>query len=206
MALRRTIRLLAIAAVLAAVAAPSAGAASGAAARARAASEDCPNAATLPSHLAIAEAQAATLCLMNAQRTARGLRSLRPELTLARVATGFAQLMADQRFFDHTSPGGSTLLSRVRAANYLSGAAAWNIGENIAWGTGGLSTPRAMVQAWMKSPPHRENLLAPRFAEVGIGIASGGASADVNPRGRGTTYVTDFGKRVLRAHAAKHSR
>ena len=55
----------------------------------------------------------------------------------------------------------------------------------------------------MKSPPHRANLLSSQFTEVGIGLADGGATAEDNPRRRGTTYVTDFGKRAVRANSAE---
>ena len=147
--------------------------------------------------------EAATLCLMNAERSVRGLRALRAHPVLTKVASGFAQQMAEQRFFDHVSPGGSTLLSRVKSTSYLNGSAQWSLGENIAWGTGALSTPRATVASWMKSPPHRKNLLATQFTEVGIGIAVGGGPKNVNPDGLGSTYVTDFGQRSATAQLAK---
>jgi hypothetical protein len=46
-----------------------------------------------------------------------------------------------------------------------------------------------MVQAWMASPGHRENLLSRDYTQIGLGIALGtpGAGAD------GATYTTDFG-------------
>jgi uncharacterized protein YkwD len=196
--------LLAAITAVTAVAAPTvAVAATKAAARARAASNLCANADSLPTKLTADQAQATTLCLMNAQRTARGLRPLRLQPTLDKVATDFAAQMAAERFFDHVSPGGSTLVSRVKSTSYLSRVTGWSLGENIAWGTGELSTARATVKGWMKSPPHRSNLLSSEFTEVGIGLADGGATAAVNPKRRGTTYVTDFGKRTVRADSAK---
>ena len=205
-ACRRVIGLLAACTAVAAVALPAgAWAATSAASRAHAAGDRCPDADTLPSKLTIAEAQAATLCLINAERGARGLRPLRPQTTLARSAGGFAQLMAEQGFFAHTSPGGSTLLSRVKASSYLGRATRWSLGENIAWGTERLATPRATVKSWMTSPPHRSNLLASHFTDVGIGLAAGGGPANINPDGLGTTYVTDFGQRTVKAQFAKHA-
>lgn len=203
---RRTVRALAVAAACAVFAAPSADAATGANARAAASGARCANADTPPGRLAVAATQASTLCLINAERTARALRSLRAQPALAKAASSFAAQMADERFFDHTSPSGSTLLSRIKATSYLRGAAEWSIAENIAWGKGELSTPRATVQAWMKSRPHRKNLLLPEFVEIGIGIASGGGPADVNPDRVGATYVANFGKRILRVHSAKRNR
>ena len=94
--------------------------------------------------------------------------------------------MVSERFFAHTSPRGSTVLSRIRDTTYLRGAPGWSVGENIASGSGTMATPSAIVDAWMESPGHRANLLSPCFRDVGIGIAAG-------------TYVTDFGRRSARA-------
>jgi uncharacterized protein YkwD len=103
--------------------------------------------------------------------------------------------MVRARFFDHTSPGGSTMVSRIKATSYLRDAVRWTVGENLAWGTGAKATPRATVDAWMHSADHRANLLDRSFAEVGIGIAPG-APAELQADEAGGTYVTDFGRRV----------
>jgi hypothetical protein len=63
------------------------------------------------------------------------------------------------------------------------------VGENIGWGQGPLSTPRAMVEAWMNSPGHRRNILADDYAEVGLGLALGTPESTT----WGATYTTDFG-------------
>jgi uncharacterized protein YkwD len=166
----------------------------GAAARARAASEHCPFADALPGQAAVDDARDATLCLMNAQRTARGLGRLRDQAALADGAARYARLMVRRRFFDHTSPGGSTMLSRIKATSYLRDVISWTVGENLAWGTGPLATPRATVQAWMRSADHRANLLDRSFADVGVGIADGAPEALLDGE-VGGTYVTDFGRR-----------
>jgi uncharacterized protein YkwD len=168
--------------------------ASSVAARARAASERCSFADTPPGQAAPQDAQDATLCLMNAQRTARGLGRLRAQPALAAVATRYARQMVRQRFFDHTSPSGSTMVSRIKSTTYLHDVASWRLGENLAWGTGPMATPRATVQAWMRSADHRANLLDRGFADVGIGIADG-APETLGDGEVGGTYVTDFGRR-----------
>jgi uncharacterized protein YkwD len=200
--MRRRIRhsVLALLA-LAALVAPAGGHADGgattagsAAARARAASEKCSFGDALPGQAATDDVQEATLCLMNAQRTARGLGRLRAQPLLAGAAARYARLMVRQRFFDHTSPGGSTMLSRIKSTTYLRDVVSWTVGENLAWGTGAMATPRATVQAWMRSADHRANLLAGSFADVGIGIAQGAPEALGDGELAGT-YVTDFGRR-----------
>jgi uncharacterized protein YkwD len=70
----------------------------------------------------------------------------------------------------------------------------WWLGENIGWGSGSAADPYALVRMWMKSPPHRANILSSHFREIGIGIAVGipvrGAHASAQG---GATYTTDFG-------------
>jgi uncharacterized protein YkwD len=66
------------------------------------------------------------------------------------------------------------------------------IGENIAWGTLWLATPRAIVTSWMNSPGHRANILNPRFRDTGIGI-SPHAPASLSGGQSGAIYTQDFG-------------
>ena len=166
----------------------------GSAARARAASERCSGADAMPSQAPGDDLREATLCLMNAERTARGLGRLQAEPLLGRVAVSYARQMVRGRFFDHTSPGGSTMLARIKTTSYLRDVASWSVGENLAWGSGSLATPRATVRAWMQSAEHRANVLDRHFADVGIGVAVGAPIA-LDPGELGGTYVTDFGRR-----------
>jgi uncharacterized protein YkwD len=196
---RRHVHIVAALVALAVLVAPAGGQADGGAAaakaRARVASERCESADALPGQVSVTDARDAVLCLMNAERTARGLKRLRAQPDLAEAAGRFARQMVRDRFFDHTSPGGSTMVSRIKATSYLRDAVRWTVGENLAWGTGTKATPRATVDAWMHSADHRGNLLDRGFTEVGIGIAAG-APAELQADETGGTYVTDFGRRV----------
>ena len=185
---------LALLAFVALAAPATARADAGSAARARAAGERCSGADALPGQAAGDDLRDATLCLMNAERTARGLGRLQAEPLLGRVAGSYARQMVRGRFFDHTSPGGSTMLARIRSTSYLHDVSSWSVGENLAWGSGSLATPRAAVRAWMQSAEHRANLLDRHFADVGIGVAAGAPIA-LDPGELGGTYVTDFGRR-----------
>jgi uncharacterized protein YkwD len=132
----------------------------------------------------------ATLCVLNAERSRHNLRPLRLNRRLSVAARRHSRAMARNRFFSHTSRNGASFVDRIRGAGYLSGARSWSVGENIAYGSGSRSTPRAIGQAWMNSPGHRANILSGSFRAIGIGIAVGtpiGAS--------GATYTTDFGRR-----------
>jgi uncharacterized protein YkwD len=186
--------VIAVLALVALAAPATAHADAGSAARARAASERCSGADAMPGQAPGDDLRAATLCLMNAERTARGLGRLQAEPLLGRVAASYARQMVRGRFFDHTSPGGATMLARIKTTSYLRDAASWSVGENLAWGSGSLATPRATVRAWMQSADHRANLLDRHFADVGIGVAVGAPIA-LDPGELGGTYVTDFGRR-----------
>jgi uncharacterized protein YkwD len=138
---------------------------------------------------ALRAVQAAVICQINRERRAHGLRPVGAHPRLTRLARGYARSMVRLRFFSHTTPGGVTLLDRVRAAGYGGGRIA--AGEALAWGEGRLASPRAIVRTWMASPPHRAVLLRRGYRDVGIGVALG------NPYGRGSrpsaTYAADFG-------------
>ena len=136
----------------------------------------------------------ATLCLMNAERAARGLGRLQAEPLLGRAAAGYARQMVRGRFFDHISPGGSTMLARIKATSYLRDVASWSVGENLAWGTGALATPagdRPRLDALARPPRQHPGPPLPRHRH-----RRRRRRADRAGRGRaGGTYMTDFGRR-----------
>jgi uncharacterized protein YkwD len=131
----------------------------------------------------------ATLCTLNAERGRHGLRPLTLNARLSRAARGHARDMVRRRYFSHDSLGGATFVDRIRRTGYLSGARAWTVGENLAWGTRGHSTPLAVTGMWMDSDGHRANILHTSYREVGIGVAIGAPGAS----GPGATYATEFG-------------
>jgi uncharacterized protein YkwD len=132
----------------------------------------------------------ATLCRLNAERSRYGLRPLRLNRRLSAAARAHSRAMARRHFFSHNSLSGASFLDRIRGTGYLRGARSWSVGENIAYGSGRLSTPRSIERAWMNSPGHRANILSRSFRSIGIGIAAGTPSG-----GGGATYTTDFGRR-----------
>ena len=130
-----------------------------------------------------------TLCLINAQRGLRGLRVLADNRTLDGVATAYARRMVAGSFFAHVAPDGADLADRLSEAGYMSARDDWVVGENLAWGTGTLSTPNAVVAAWMASAGHRANILRADYCEIGIGVMPRIPS----DRSAGVTVTTDFG-------------
>ena len=150
----------------------------------------CADAELMPDGGNLGAVVAATLCLLNGERTDAGLPSLSLNDQLAQAAAAHSQDMVAAQYFAHEAPDGSDVVARTRAAGYIPEDRRWIVGENLAWGTGPLATPRQIVIAWMNSQGHRDNILRPDFREIGFGVVPG------NPRGvegGGATYTTVFG-------------
>jgi uncharacterized protein YkwD len=135
----------------------------------------------------------ASRCLINVERAVRGLRGLRENRRLARAALAHARDMVRRSYFAHDAPSGATFVDRIKLRGYMNGRVLWTVGENLAWGSGSRSRPRDIHERWMRSPPHRANILNRRFREIGIAVVFGA------PAGRNglpaATYNTDFGAR-----------
>ena len=130
-----------------------------------------------------------TLCLVNQERTSRGLKPLKSNRRLANAARNHSEDMVARGYFAHDTQGGGTFADRIRESGYVAARACPSLGEDLAWGSGTLATPRAIVAGWMASPGHRANILKRGFREAGMGVALGepGAGAD------GVAYKLDFG-------------
>jgi len=162
-------------------------------ARWRGAQGACQAASAQVGHASRAQLLRGTLCLMNVERARRGLPQLRLNRRLSRAATRHSRDMVRRHYFSHDSLGGASFVDRVRRTGYLRSVRSWNLGENLAWGSGNRGTPEQIVRAWMKSPGHRSNILTGRFREVGIGVSAG---APVRVDGvPAATYTTNFGAR-----------
>jgi uncharacterized protein YkwD len=153
----------------------------------------CPDVELRPSSEDLERVRQATVCLVNRERTDRGEAALHFDSHLEAAAQGHSESMAAGDYFEHVGPGGQTPLDRMRAAGYMSSSqAGFEVGENIAWGTGSLSTPRAIVAAWMASPGHRANILDSHFRDSAVGVAPRGL-ASLSHGQPGGMYTQDFG-------------
>ena len=131
----------------------------------------------------------AALCLVNQERTSRGLRPLKSNRHLAKAARGHAEDMVARGYFSHESMNGASFVDRIRRAGYVPRHRVPSLGEDLAWGSGEFATPREIVQSWMESPEHRTNILRAKFREAGMGVAFG----DVSLGEDGVAYALDFG-------------
>jgi uncharacterized protein YkwD len=154
--------------------------------------DPCGATASKPSVVGAAAAGQATICLLNRERTERGLPALRENPLLTAASLAHSQDMVERRYFEHTTPDGRDVRARLRAVGYSRGVSA-STGENIAYGFGAKSTPAAIVAIWMNSPSHRADILRPAFTEIGIGIAAGAPELPGEKQSDSATYTTDFG-------------
>jgi hypothetical protein len=117
--------------------------------------------------------------LLNGQRETQGLVSLTENSKLQKAAIMKAQHMIDQNYFGHKSPGGISGWYWIQKAGYDYQIA----GENLAIG---FLDSGEVHQAWNNSPLHKENLLSPKFEDVGIAVLTGEFQE------RETTVVVQF--------------
>ena len=135
-----------------------------------------------------------------AERADRRLPALRDNERLTRAAEAYSAKMVRRRFFAHVCPEGSTLKSRIRAAKYLNKSIRdYSLGENLAWASQQIATPRKMVNLWMKSPPHRQNILTKDFRDQAVSAvwsAGNVGGAYANSGGPFLLYTNQFGARL----------
>lgn len=112
------------------------------------------------------------LNLVNQKRAENGLAPLSPNPQLSDAARRKAADMLDKNYWAHFSPDGSTSpWGFIRAAgyNYV------NAGENLARG---FTDSSSVVNAWMASQSHRDNILANKYNDVGFAIVPGTLSGE----------------------------
>jgi uncharacterized protein YkwD len=158
---------------------------------AAAANDRCAHASASPSQLSTPAAAHALQCLINGVRREHRLRPVRAERHLRSAARRHASDMAGQNYFAHSSPGGTTMESRVRHSGYLRRVREWWLGEALAWGKADAGAPRAILRGLLDSPPHRAILLDPGFRDLGIGVVHG---APQGAGGGALTIALDFGR------------
>jgi uncharacterized protein YkwD len=103
------------------------------------------------------------LDLVNKERAKEKLPELKPNAILFKMAREHSANMAKQGKQDHFLDGKGPL-ERAKDAGYK-GA----VGENVA--AASFDTPADVVQGWMESKGHRENILRKEFVEIGVGMA-----------------------------------
>ena len=121
---------------------------------------------------------------MNRERAANGLAPLRLNNLLALAAEDRLHDLFAKHYFEHVSPDGIDPFSWVDKRGYRY----TEVGENLAVG---YNTSALVVDGWMNSPAHRENVLKREFDEIGIAISAGSPTRPYD----GPTVVALYGTR-----------
>ncbi|KKU89267.1 MAG: hypothetical protein UY20_C0014G0010 [Candidatus Yanofskybacteria bacterium GW2011_GWA1_48_10] len=117
--------------------------------------------------------------LTNIQRTSAGLSEVKLDTKLSAAAAQKAADMFARNYWAHISPVGTQPWYFITESGYSYRYA----GENLARD---FSDAKSVVDAWVASPSHRENLLNSRYQDIGIAIIDG------QLEGRETTLVVQF--------------
>ncbi|WP_018657557.1 CAP domain-containing protein [Actinomadura flavalba] len=111
-------------------------------------------------------AEVAVVSLTNKERAKAGCPALRTDARLMTSARRHSADMSAKNYFSHDSQNGDSPWKRMEDAGYRSPGA-----ENIAKGQ---RTAASVMDAWMKSPGHRANILNCKLKAIGVGMVSSG--------------------------------
>ena len=130
----------------------------------------------------------ALVCLVNWARRRAGLTPVRHHRALGRAAEAKVATIVSCGDFSH-APCGTAATASTVAAGYR--YRLWS--ENLYWGSQELGTPRAAMQAWLLSPPHRENVFGRGVRDAGIGRVYTSSFAGVQ---NVTVWALEMGRRA----------
>ncbi|MFC3773077.1 CAP domain-containing protein [Paenibacillus sp. GCM10012303] len=104
--------------------------------------------------------------LVNQERAKAGLKPLANDPALTAMAMDKAKDMYNNNYFDHNSPTYGSPFDMMRSY----GIRYTYAGENIAKGQ---RNPQEVMNAWMNSPGHRQNIMSPNFTKIGVAYYNG---------------------------------
>ena len=120
--------------------------------------------------------------LTNVERAQNNLPALTRNEKLEKAAQAKAQDMFEKNYWSHYGPSGETPWEFILASGYQYEYAGENLAKNFLFSDG-------VVQAWMDSETHRENLLRPEYTDVGFAVVNGVINDEET-----TLVVQEFGK------------
>lgn len=104
--------------------------------------------------------------LVNKERANRGLKPLQHRADIKNVAEKKAQDLINSNYFSHNSPNYGSPFDMLKAFGVSYRSAAENIAK-------GQTTPEQVMNSWMNSPGHRNNILNGDFDAIGVGFYHG---------------------------------
>ncbi|OGH06708.1 MAG: hypothetical protein A2171_00565 [Candidatus Levybacteria bacterium RBG_13_35_9] len=111
------------------------------------------------------------LVLTNQKRQENGFYPLKLNDNLYQAAVGKGNDMLSKNYWAHISPDGTTPWVFIKNAGYSYTYA----GENLARG---YSTSEDVVNAWMASSSHRDNMLSSKYQDVAFAVVSGNLTGE----------------------------
>lgn len=127
--------------------------------------------------------------LTNQERAKNGLNKLTENSDLDKAAQAKAQNMFQENYWAHYSPSGKDPWSFILAAGYKFAYAGENLAKNF-------HSASDVVQAWMNSPTHRENMVNPHYTDIGMAVATGTLQGEET-----VLVVQEFGSPAVVAEA-----
>ncbi|MBU1131581.1 CAP domain-containing protein [Patescibacteria group bacterium] len=119
------------------------------------------------------------ITLTNQERILRRLPALAVNSQLTQAAKNKVIDLLDKQYFSHNSPEGKKFSAWVKEIDYQYAI----VGENLAMGFG---TSQQIIEAWMASEKHRQNILMQPYREIGIAVAKGKFN------GKDTTVIVQY--------------
>lgn len=119
--------------------------------------------------------------LTNAERQKAGLPAVSESDALDKAAALKAQNMFQENYWAHFAPSGKTPWDFILGAGYKFTFAGENLAKNF-------YQSDDVVKAWMVSPTHRDNLLNPKYRDIGIAVVDGVLNGQ-----KTTLVVQEFG-------------
>lgn len=119
--------------------------------------------------------------LTNSERQKKGLPPVSENEALDKAASLKAQNMFEENYWAHFAPSGRTPWDFILGSGYKFTYAGENLAKNF-------YNSSDVVSAWMASPTHRDNLLNPKYQDIGIAVMEGVLNGQ-----KTTLIVQEFG-------------
>lgn len=119
--------------------------------------------------------------LTNSERQKMGLSAVSENEALDKAAALKAQNMFQENYWAHFAPSGKTPWDFILSTGYRFTFAGENLAKNF-------YSSDEVVKAWMASPTHRDNLLNPKYKDIGIAVVEGVLNGQ-----KTTLVVQEFG-------------
>lgn len=102
----------------------------------------------------------------NGARAEAGVPPLESNDQLTQAAVAKAQDMLQDQYWAHIAPDGTEPWAFIEAAGYRYSTAGENLGRDF-------TQTESLIQAWLASPTHRDNLLHPKYSDIGVAVVDG---------------------------------